>query len=543
MQTHRQPHVYSMRAALNPTLWTKAYAAPGLPFGTDQQMWEWARAADEAEQPAPSLQLAKAEATRAVQAARLAQDQAAKALHATQAAVRVQAESTHAQLAVQHAQEAQARAAKAVQAVQLAAAQQGGASGGGKGCRTAVITVFLLGGQNAHGGSFGKQKASNLFGLAEGLLSRSSGLCSGQASLHVVHDTPIERLPPPPVGSVYVAHDLSPGAIATANASAGGIGAAAAAAARLPRQVADGGSPPLGRPLVSYHYFRRLSQLPPDVRRWVLIDELMRTWLVASRTQRRGGEAHGEAHGGAHGRGASGGAHGGVGGGVCCAFCIDITDVAVLRLPPCAALPRQQVFIATDALNPRIKGWMHKAARRTWLLNASTERYHAMLDGKTDEVIFNNGVVGGRRAAFVAALGKVRARIEANWLVAQDASATSSVAVTSSSSSSSSSAAPFIGGGDMVVWNEVLSNESQVVTGYPFGPVNLPMWGGMCQAHRDVASGRHCAGPCRHKWLNATRGLFWFTHKSLSTWWPTASKVWPPPCRVGAGAQTDGAYR
>ena len=464
-------------------------------------------------------------ATRAVDAARQSRydalraggeaghDEAADTLRATQTTAH--AESTHAQLAVQRAQEAKARAAKAVQVVQVAAAQQaggglggGGSGGGGAGCRTAVITVFLLGGQNAHGGSFGKQKAINMFGLVDDLQSRSSGLCSAQASLHVVHDTPIERLPPPPAGSVYVAHDLSPGAIAAANASAGdhgGIVATNAAAAYLPRQVADGGPPLPGRPLVSYHYFRRLAQLPPDVRRWVLIDELMRTWLVARPTRPQRSRADGGAGGG----------------GVCCAFCIDITDVAVLRLPPCAALPEQKVFIATDALNPRIKGWMHKAARRTWLLNASTDRYHALLDGQTDELIFNNGVVGGRRAAFGAALGRVRARIEANWL-----------SVGASSSTSAAMDAPFIGGGDMVVWNEVLSNESDVVTGYPYGPVNLPMWGGMCAAHRS-ADGHHCSGACRHQWLNATRGLFWFTHKSLSTWWPKASKVWPPPCRVG----------
>ena len=57
-------------------------------------------------------------------------------------------------------------------------------------------------------------------------------------------------------------------------------------------------------------------------------------------------------------------------------------------------------------------------------------------------------MVGGRRAIFAAALAKVRARIEQNWAAAS---------------------APFIGGGDMVVWNEVLRNESEVLTGFPAG--------------------------------------------------------------------------
>lgn len=134
--------------------------------------------------------------------------------------------------------------------------------------------------------------------------------------------------------------------------------------------------------------------------------------------------------------------------------------------------------------------------------------YHRLLDGDTDEVVFNNGVVGGRRDVFASALAKVRSRIEHNW----------------------AASAPFIGGGDMVVWNEVLRNESEVVTGYPFGPVNLPMWGGLTQAHTDPATGRFCAGACRHRWLNATRGLFWFTHKTPPTWFPVSSTVWPPAC-------------
>ena len=144
---------------------------------------------------------------------------------------------------------------------------------------TAVITAFLLGGKNAHGGAFGKQKAANLFKLTKAMLGRSSGLCAPGVSLHVVHDTPPEQLMPlRPAASdcVFVSHDASPTASPTtpddAAAASGstqgdvarllqsGGTAAARAAARL-----DAATAPPGR--VTYHYFSRLAQLPPDVRR------------------------------------------------------------------------------------------------------------------------------------------------------------------------------------------------------------------------------------------------------------------------------------
>ena len=145
---------------------------------------------------------------------------------------------------------------------------------------TAVVSAFLLGGKNAHGGSFGKQKAANLFKLTKAMLDRSSGLCAPGVSLHVVHDTPPEHLmllQPVWSNGVFVSHDASPTAspatphsVTAADADGntqgrvarlqGGGGAAARAAARL-----DAASAPPGR--VTYHYFSRLAQLPPDVRR------------------------------------------------------------------------------------------------------------------------------------------------------------------------------------------------------------------------------------------------------------------------------------
>ena len=57
--------------------------------------------------------------------------------------------------------------------------------------------------------------------------------------------------------------------------------------------------------------------------------------------------------------------------------------------------------------------------------------------------------------------------------------------------------------GEMVAWNEVaLAFGNDIVAGYPFGPTNLPMYGKMLRDHK-------CSGPCRHKWLNQTVGMYW----------------------------------
>ena len=59
--------------------------------------------------------------------------------------------------------------------------------------------------------------------------------------------------------------------------------------------------------------------------------------------------------------------------------------------------------------------------------------------------------------------------------------------------------------------------------GYPFGAVSLPMWGGLATSHRDAAGKHYCRGACRHQWLNATRGLYWFGHKVPMSWVPLAA--------------------
>merc|ERR1719345_609156 len=62
-----------------------------------------------------------------------------------------------------------------------------------------------------------------------------------------------------------------------------------------------------------------------------------------------------------------------------------------------------------------------------------------------------------------------------------------------------------------VAWNEVALTQGNLITGYPHGPTNLPMYGKLLREH-------NCGKLCRHQWLNATRGMYWFGHKLPSSW-------------------------
>ena len=88
--------------------------------------------------------------------------------------------------------------------------------------------------------------------------------------------------------------------------------------------------------------------------------------------------------------------------------------------------------------------------------------------------VHNAGIVGGRRAVFERALSAVVKRMKGSTEIA-----------------------------DMVAWNEeALTHGTNLVTGYPDGPTNLPMYGKLLRA-------QGCSKLCRHTWLNTTNGLYW----------------------------------
>ena len=105
------------------------------------------------------------------------------------------------------------------------------------------------------------------------------------------------------------------------------------------------------------------------------------------------------------------------------------------------------------------------------------------LDDK-NRMTLNAGIVGGRRAALEPALLQIRERLLSNLRTRRP---------------------PMMyWGEDMVAWNELAFNRP-LLTGYPFGPVNLPMYG--TRTHADKKDGN------MSEWHQRHRRHFWFTHK------------------------------
>jgi len=137
--------------------------------------------------------------------------------------------------------------------------------------------------------------------------------------------------------------------------------------------------------------------------------------------------------------------------------------------------------IGSDGESIGVKLWLRKQARMSGLLNSTTTAFHALLHDKTRGMAVRNaGIVGGRRAVFERALSTVVDRMRGLTEI-----------------------------GDMVAWNEVALTQGNLITGYPHGPTNLPMYGKLLREH-------NCGKLCRHQWLNATRGMYWYGSCSVA---------------------------
>ena len=70
-----------------------------------------------------------------------------------------------------------------------------------------------------------------------------------------------------------------------------------------------------------------------------------------------------------------------------------------------------------------------------------------------------------------------------------------------------------------------------MVTGYPLGPANLPVnaFGPWAQVR-----GGQCPRECRHGFLNATRGRYYFTHKPPASWMALYDGWYNGTCPRGA---------
>ena len=119
---------------------------------------------------------------------------------------------------------------------------------------------------------------------------------------------------------------------------------------------------------ITYHGFPPAPWRPPDVQRFVLYAQLLRriAWD--------------------------------------CAFAIDISDVNMLNVPPCHALP-QRLVIGSDSNDNWFLKWLRKAARINGLLGTLHAPFEAMLNGSSSQAGLpfrpaNVGVVGGCRGTF-----------------------------------------------------------------------------------------------------------------------------------------------
>jgi hypothetical protein len=184
-----------------------------------------------------------------------------------------------------------------------------------------------------------------------------------------------------------------------------------------------------------------------------------------------------------------------------CAFAVDLADVNVLRVPSCRALP-PRLYIGSDGCSPGIRKWLRNKAIKTRMNSSLSERYLTFLSDQQTTVL-NAGVVGGPRSAFEPALRALVGRFRKHWAKHSNLE----------------------DGGDMILWNEV-GLERDVVTGYPLGPVNYPMYGMFCGLHKSCKDSTRPTGICslaerKHRvwlWVNQSRGMYWFGHKMRKSW-------------------------
>ncbi len=187
---------------------------------------------------------------------------------------------------------------------------------------------------------------------------------------------------------------------------------------------------------VHLHYFPAVSTMPPGDARWSMFAQVLRA-------------AERDVHGGWE-----------------CAWAVDLTDVDVLRLPPCSAAyyGEAQLAIGTDACALR-PAWLRDVAQRANYTARLSAPMRALIDDRSRRQIRNCGLVGGLRAVLLPAIERMSERMRRHY--------------------SEDPRPPHVPM-DMLFWNEYAlgweaSGRPPLVSGYPRGPVNLPMWGGLAE--------------------------------------------------------------
>lgn len=201
-----------------------------------------------------------------------------------------------------------------------------------------------------------------------------------------------------------------------------------------------------------------------------------------------------------------------------CAFAVDLTDISVLCLPTCH--PGRGLIVGSDDCSLGTARWLHRVAGRfdaktNGTISTTNDGVGASLwrfSHNKSAMVSNCGIVGGHRSVLEPALDKMVAQLHTHW--------------------DESRQTRLLPGADMVLWNWAvhmrLASGLPVVTGYPIGPVNLPMHGRLAEPgktstchilHEDERQAGHkCVERCRNEWANRTMGHYWFGHK-LQSWW------------------------
>ena len=235
-----------------------------------------------------------------------------------------------------------------------------------------------------------------------------------------------------------------------------------------------------------------------------------------------------------------------------CAYSVDLSDVDVLRAPPCAALRSSELVIGTDACSSKMRKWLGGRLGRSGMLRNDSGHYSVgantdtfwggmsareLLSRGRGGCIYSAALVGGRRSAFGPALRNVTAQLTANY--GRRRAAKQGLAP---------NGAVQYWAEDMVAWNLLAQDlpHGRLLTGYPHGPTNLPMYGGLSADHLDpfktAAAGEkppQCWGSerCRQRWQADVAGMYWFGHKMPASW---RYLLMEPACRRSRTLISDG---
>lgn len=211
-----------------------------------------------------------------------------------------------------------------------------------------------------------------------------------------------------------------------------------------------------------------------------------------------------------------------------CVFAVDVSDVDVLVVPRCGLHVRTNTLaMASDGCQGDfIRRWVLRKGLAAGFNTTWSATFEAWLRGNKEVpnwCVVNCGIFGGTRSVVLPMLQWVVDRLMQVW---------SGVGLSRLEAHKIHDPV-----GDMVAFNEwAFEQRDALVTGFPLGPVNLPMYGHLMLGRGRNLSGGWCPPHANDStcftspdaWYEASRGTYWFGHKL------PGSRRWqqlPPSCR------------